>query len=372
MKLETFLTERWLNLYEHRAVHNLAETDIRPFKLQELIDICGEPEIVSEMLDIRLTYNPTPGSDGLREAIASLYKNCKPENILVTNGAMEAEFLLMNSIVNQGDRVIVQYPAYQSLYSIARGRGAEVMFWEVPPSGSRTADVSSLLEMMDDNIDLVILNTPQNPTGAIIPNEGMQLVVEKAKKLGIKIVCDEVYHGLSINAPETDYVFDIWNEAISVGSLSKSFGLSGLRLGWIAAPEEFVMSSWQWKDYTTITNSPLSDYLAQKALQHIDKVMERNLKIAKENLAYITAWFTARADEYEFIAPNGGVLCFPKIKRLQGSSEPFCMSLLEKTGVFIVPGDCFGYPGHIRLGFGGDLETLKVGLELMHEHLLSF
>ena len=372
MKLEAFLTERWLNLHEDRALYNIAETDIKSFKLQELIDICDEPEMLNQLLDIKLTYSPTPGSDGLREAIASLYKNCKAENILVTNGAMEAEFLLMNSIVNAGDRVIVQYPAYQSLHSIARARGAEIQFWEVPPTGSRTADVTKLLEMMNEDIDLVVLNTPQNPTGAVIPTSSMQLVVEKAKQHGIKLVCDEVYHGLSINAEETAHVFDLWDEAISVGSLSKSFGLSGLRLGWIAGPKELVTSSWQWKDYTTITNSPVSDYLARKALKHIKPIMERNRKIAQNNLDYITDWFTSRSDEYDFIAPNGGVLCFPKLRRITGSSEPFCISLLENTGVFIVPGDCFGFPGHVRIGFGGDLEILKIGLKKMHAHLLNF
>lgn len=362
MQLAPFLVEHWLNTHELTARYNLAETDAKPFTVQELLDLTETD--VKELLDTRISYNPTLGSDSLRKLIAGFYPGSTVDNVLVTTGAMEADFLLANILVNSGDTVIVQYPAYQVLYSVAEARGANVKFWKLNAKEGFRPDLNKLEDLIDNKTKLLVLNIPHNPTGAVINETDLKTILGWAEKKDFWVLCDEVYHDLALE-PGTvpPYARTLSPRALSVGSMSKAYGLSGLRLGWFVGPQELVEQAWQWKDYTSISISPVSDFLAQSALANKQKVMARNKAIARTNWEVLLRWFKQWQDLIDYVPPTAGVLTFPWLKRADISGTDFCQGAFDQEGVLLVPGEAFGQPGHFRIGFGGDSETFATGLK---------
>ena len=365
MDIKTFAVERWMNTYENDAIYNLAETDAKPFTLEELLSLGDKSKLMEQLLKVKLGYNPTTGREELRETISSFYTDTLPENILVTTGAIEADFLVMNTLVEPQDTVIVQFPAYQALYSTAEARGANVKYWNMDIDENYEPNIDKLKELIDDKTKLVVLNIPHNPTGAVISEEQLKTILSWAEEKDFWVLCDEVYHDFTLNPNIVPpHGRSLSKKAISVGSMSKSYGLSGLRLGWIAGPSEIVEECWGWKDYTSISNSPINDFLATFALQNVDKVMERNLKIARENLGIITEWLKDHDEYFDYVLPKAGVLLFPKLKNLSLSSEEVCKALYNEHKLLMVPGECFKMPGHLRIGFGNDTDMFKTGLAI--------
>jgi len=369
VKIREFLVERWLNTLELGARFNLAETDAKPFTLEELLALGDREELLAELAAIRLGYNPTMGSFALRQAIAGLYQSVTPKQVLVTGGAIEADFLLANVLVEPGDTVIVQFPAYQVLYAVAEARGATVKRWTMSLDNGYRPDLDRLAALIDDRTKLVVINTPHNPTGAVLTREELETILGWAEERGFWVLSDEVYHGLAYEEGLLPPLArDLSPRAISVGSMSKTFGLSGLRLGWIAGPEEILQACWSWKDYTSISNSPLSDFLARLALVNVDRVWERNLALARENRRVLLDWFEENRPIIDYVAPRAGLVCFPRFN-LPISTEEFCRRAYEERGVLLVPGECFEMPGHIRFGFGGDPAEFAAGLRELGEVL---
>lgn len=365
MQPKTFGVERWMNTYELFAKYNLAETDAKAFTLDELLSLGDKQKLLQELLEITICYNDTTGSDNLRKIISGFYKDTGPENILVTTGAIEADFLISNALVQQGDTVIVQFPAYQALYSTAEARGANVKYWNMRIENNYEPDIDELIELIDEKTKLIILNVPHNPTGATISRPQLEKILGIAEEKGFWVLCDEVYHNLAIKPGVIPpHGRSLSKRAISVGSMSKSYGLSGLRLGWLAAPEEIVEKCWCWKDYTSISNSPLNDFLACFALTNTEKVMERNLGIANKNLNTLMKWFKEHENFFEYVEPKAGVLSFPKLKNLPITSEQLCKQLFKKHSLLMVPGECFEMPGHLRIGFGNDSKMFETGLNI--------
>ena len=197
MEIKEFMVERWLNTFELGAHYNLAETDAKPFTLEELLSLGDRERLLEDFLAIKLGYNPTTGSEDLRQTISRLYQSVTPEEVLVTNGAIEADFLLANVLVEPGDTVIVQFPAYQVLYSVAEARGARVKRWTMDLDKGYRPDLDQLAELIDDRTKLVVINTPHNPTGAVISREDLETILGWAEERGFWVLSDEVYHGLA-------------------------------------------------------------------------------------------------------------------------------------------------------------------------------
>jgi aspartate/methionine/tyrosine aminotransferase len=369
MQIKEFKVERWLNTFELGARFNLAETDAKPFTVEELLSLDDREKLLPELMGVKLGYNPTTGSLDLRRAVSRLYQSVTPEQVLITSGAIEADFLLANVLVEPGDTVVVQFPAYQVLYAVAEARGARVKRWCMSLDNGYRPDLNQLAALIDDNTKLVVINTPHNPTGAVLSREDLETILAWAEERGFWVLADEVYHGLAYEegllAP---LARDLSPRAISVGSMSKTFGLSGLRLGWMAGPEEILQACWSWKDYTSISNSPLSDFLARLALTNVDKVWERNLSLAKGNLKVLLDWFNRHQPYIDYVVPRAGLVCFPRFN-LPISTEEFCRRAYNERGVLLVPGECFEMPGHIRFGFGGDPVEFAAGLREVEELL---
>ncbi len=361
--MQPFLVERWLNRYEQGVSYNLAETDAYPYTLAEIIALGGGQKLVQEMLDTRLGYNVTPGSDALRGGLASLYNNLEPGDILVTTGAMEADFALLNTLVEPGDEVVVQTPAYQVLTAVAEARGARVKYWEVRWEDGFEPDLTSLQELLDSNTRLLVLNSPHNPTGAVLVERDMLQILDWAEQGGFRVLVDEVYRGIAHGKEEVaPAARDLSTRAISVGSLSKTFGLSGLRVGWLAADPDLVEACWGWKDYTTISISPLSDLLARAALEQRHQVWERSRSLARVNLERLGSWLEELGPVASWVPPQAGLVCFPRLE-IPGGTREFCRRAAEERGVLLVPGECFNCPGHIRFGIGGDPDEFAAGLD---------
>ncbi|MDD4363237.1 MAG: aminotransferase class I/II-fold pyridoxal phosphate-dependent enzyme [Atribacterota bacterium] len=374
MKINTFQVERWLNLYEDKAKFELAETDAKPFTIEELSQLNPQENLLQKLAKIKIGYNPTKGSKSLRKKIANLYgNNTSEENILVTTGAIEADFLLANVLLEKGDKVIALWPAYQALYSTAESCGAKLEFWKLSPENNFQPDIEELAKIIDEKTKLVVLNIPNNPTGAIINESQLKTILKWSEEYDFYVLCDEVYHELiTDNNIVPPYGHSLSKKAISVGSMSKAYGLSGIRLGWIAGSETIIDQCWQLKDYTSISNSPISDYLAQFALDNFKKIFERNSNILKSNREVISLWFTEHQKYFDFYLPDAGVLCFPKIKNLPISSEELALDLFHKKSLLVVPGECFGFPNFLRIGFGGDTAKLKKSLSVFSSYLKEF
>lgn len=372
MEIKTFAVERWMNTYENDAVYNLAETDAKPFTLDELLSLGNKDELMEELLKIKLGYNPTTGRQELREVIAGFYRETLPENILITTGAIEADFLVTNVLVKPGDTVIVQFPAYQALYSTAEARGAQVKYWQMEIDNGYEPDLDELKKLIDENTKLIVLNIPHNPTGAVISESQLKTILSWAEDGDFWVLCDEVYHDFALYPNIVPpHGRSLSKRAISVGSMSKSYGLSGLRLGWIAGPEEVVNACWGWKDYTSISNSPINDFLATFALKNVDKVIERNLSIARKNLEFFLKWLEEHKDYFDYVEPKAGVLMFPRLKNIDVTTEELCKKLYEQYKLLMVPGECFDRPGFLRIGFGNDSDMFEKGLAIFSQFLNS-
>ena len=371
MNIKSFKVERWLNTYENDADYEMAETDVKPFTLKELLELGDFENLEEQILNIKLGYNPTSGSDKLKETVASLYRyNTKPENVLITTGAIEADYHVTNSLVNKGDTVIAQFPAYQALYSTAEARGAKIKYWRMKPENEYKPDINELKRLIDEKTKLVVLNIPNNPTGAVISEVQLKTILKWAEEQDFYVLCDEVYHELElIKGVIPPYGRSLSKKAVSVGSMSKAYGLSGLRLGWIVGPKEIVQKCWEGKDYTTISNAPLSDFLATFALINREKIMQRNLTIARKNFKTLLTWFKQHEYFFDYIMPEVGVLCFPKLKNIPLTSEELCKKIFNEKKLLLVPGECFDMPGHLRIGFGGDSKSFNICLTILSDYL---
>ena len=371
MKIKPFQVERWLNRYENEAEYELAETDARAFTLEELNQLNPKENLCQNLLKIEIGYNPTSGSDPLKAMIADLYGlNTSSRNILVTTGAIEADFLLSNVLVNPGDKVIVLWPAYQALYSTAESCGARLDFWKLSPEDNFMPDLEKLSTLLNREVKLLILNIPHNPTGAVISRTQLETILNWAEEYDFYVLCDEVYHELIFQPGIVPpYARSLSERAISVGSMSKAYGLSGLRLGWIAATEEIIDQCWQYKDYTSISNSPISDYLAQFALSHLAQISQRNHHIILKNRELLKKWFEENDQYFQAYLPEAGVLCFPKLKNIPVTSLQLARDLYNQKSLLVVPGEYFNMPGFLRIGFGGDTQKLEKSLSVFTAYL---
>jgi aspartate/methionine/tyrosine aminotransferase len=371
MKINNFQVERWLDTYETRAQYELAETDAKPFTLEELSQLNPQENLLQKLSSMKIGYNPTMGSDLLRNKIANLYgPDTAAENILVTTGAIEADFLLSNTLVNDGDKVVILWPAYQALYSTAEACGAQLEFWKLSADNYFQPDLKKLSAILDKKTKLLVLNIPNNPTGAVISEQQLKTILRWAEEYDFYVLCDEVYHELIFqDGIVPPYARSLSKRAISVGSMSKAYGLSGLRLGWIAGPESIIEQCWSYKDYTSISNSPISDYLAQFALDKFDLISKRNYRIITKNRETLKQWFEEHSQYFDYYLPEAGVLCFPGLKNIPISSKELALDLFDKKSLLVVPGECFDIPNHLRIGFGGDTHKLEKSLAIFSDYL---
>lgn len=366
MKIETFALERWMTAHELDVEYDITESGIAPLSVNDLLAFAPPEErdaLRSGLLGTRLGYSEARGSAGLRAALAATYRDTGPENILVTTGAIEANFLLFNTLLAPGDHVVCVHPAYQQLASVPRAIGCEVSRWTLHPETGFRYDMDALERLVTPRTKLIVVNTPHNPTGALLGADELRRVYGLAESVGAQVLCDEAYRWLTIPGGESlaPPARDLGARGISVGTFSKPFGLPGVRVGWIAGPEALVAACWGMRDYTSLSPAKLSDALALLALRHRDQVVARNHAIVAANLATARAWFAAHADVATWTPPRGGLLALLRYD-LPMPSRELADHLASEYGVMLAPGSAFGYEGYLRLGIGQEPERFAAGL----------
>ena len=372
MKIRPFAIEIWMNEFENHCEYNLAETCVASLTIEELLSLSGKTDsVMADLLPMKMTYGAIEGSDRLRSNIGDLYSSQKLNNILITHGAIGANALVYQTLIGAGDHVISVLPTYQRLYSIPESLGAEVDILPLRPENDFLPDLEELSGLMRTDTKLIAINNPNNPTGALMDEDYLNRIVEIANSSGTYILGDEVYRGTDQQGDgSTVSIADLYQRGIASGSMSKAFSLAGVRLGWIAGPEDFIRDVTIHRDYNTISVSMLDDYFSCLALEAREKILERSRQITRGNLEILDAWIN---DEplLSYIKPRSGTTAFIKYD-IDLPSRDFCIQLLEQTGVMLTPGSVLDMEGWLRMGYANDPEILRQGLARISEFLSGF
>jgi aspartate/methionine/tyrosine aminotransferase len=372
MNITPFGLERYFAKYEFKARYLLSSSDCESMPVGDLLDF--EPGAREQFERCWLGYTESQGSPELRREIATLYTSIAPEQLLVHAGAEEAIYAFMMSTLNPGDHVVVHAPCYQSLSEIARSVGCEVTPWLTYAANGWELDVAFLRNNIRPNTRLIVVNSPHNPTGYHMTAETQRQIINIARERNITLFSDEVYRHLEHDPRDTlPAVCDLYENAVSLGVLSKTYGLPGLRIGWIATRNHDIYQKIaELKDYLSICNSAPSEFLGTLALRHREALARRSRDIIRTNLDVLDGFFGRYADVFAWWRPKASSTAFPAL-RLDIAVEAFCADVVERMGVLLLPGTCYGYGDkHFRIGFGrrNMLEALVQFEEYVKESLL--
>jgi len=364
MKLHVFELERWQSTWENRVRYNLSESGVHPLRVSELLR--GEDV---EFLGHSLGYSQTNGTEELRKTIAAIYPRADLENVLVTNGSSEANFVAMWSLLEKGVEVVVMLPNYMQIWGLAKTFQAKVKSFRLREMhGEWKPDIPALRRAVGKRTKLIAVCNPNNPTGAVMREEAVDEVCEIAEKADAWILSDEVYQGAELDGVAAPTFWGRYRKAIVVNGLSKAYGLPGLRIGWIVTTRELAEKLWAYHDYSTIAPTTLGDYLARKALEPEMrvKILARTREILQANLPIVEDWVEKHQADFSFIPPRAGAIAYLKYK-LKVNSSRFADRLLREKSTLIVPGDQFGMDGYLRIGYGSPRECLTAGLNRIGE-----
>lgn len=367
MKINDFKLERFFAKYEFNTPYLLCCSDCESLSIEDLFNLDKTAE--TNFKKLWLGYTESLGHPELREEISKLYTNTTPNNIIVFTGAEEGIFIFINTLLEKNDEIIVQSPCYQSLTDVAKGLNCSVKEWPMNPNNNWELDLDILGKSITPHTKAIVVNLPNNPTGYTVSKEMYNTIADIAQKHNIHLFSDEVYRFLEYDEQNRlPAGCDIYDKGVSLGVMSKSLGLPGLRIGWIATRDkELYKKIASFKDFTTICNSAPSEFLSILALKHKEYILERNLGIVKTNLTYLDEFFERYPDVFEWVRPKAGPLIFPRLKGDE-DVDAFCLDLLDKKGVLLAPGSQFNYSGrHFRLGFGR--KNMPEALEKLAEYL---
>jgi len=366
MNLPPFKLERYFAKYEFNTEYLLCSSDSESMPVADLLAM--EEGAAQKFQQVWLGYTESPGSPALRAEICRLYETMQPEEILIHTGAQEAIFLFMFAAFKEFDHVIVHSPGYQSLAEVARAAGCDVSPWRAREENGWSLDLDELRHLMRTNTKAIIINTPHNPTGYLMAPEDYQAVHTFALENKLLLFSDEVYRESEYDpATRLPAACDLGDHAVSLGVTSKTYGLAGLRIGWVATKNRQIYEKMaSLKDYTTICNSAPSEFLAEVAMRNRTRLAERNLGIIKNNLAIIEDLFARHSGRFSWVRPRAGSMAFPRL--LKGNVEEFCDRLVKKAGVLLLPGSVYDDArNHFRLGLGR--KNLPQAVEKLEEFL---
>ena len=350
MKIRPFALERFFAKHEFSVKHLACASDPDSLTTREVLAL--EPGSEARLLDLGLGYGESLGQPELRSAIAALFTHIAPEDTLVHAGAEEAIFAFMHVLLSPGDHVIVHTPAYQSLYEVAASAGASVTRWEAREADLWQPDVEALEKLIRPETKLLVINSPHNPTGALISRDRLEAIVALARKHGLWLFGDEVYRGVEYGAPRNPSVVELYERGVSLGATAKVYGLAGLRIGWLVCRDRSLLERVAtFKDYLTICSPGPSELLAAIALRHAEQLATRTKKIVQANVPLVQRLIDERPHQLSWVRPVSGTTGF--IRHLGGSTEQWTRELLERTGVLLLPGPLFDFADtHFRIGLG--------------------
>jgi aspartate/methionine/tyrosine aminotransferase len=393
VKVNDFQVTAWFDQNAHDSEHDLAGTASAPLSIKELIEISEHSEKSKEALDfnlIDLNYNhPMKGGQLLRENLAGLYSarsaGITSNDVLITNGGIDANNIVISALIHPGDHVICHWPTYQQLYEMPKAYGADVSLWRTDPSSKWQADIEELRTLVNENTKMIIVNVPQNPSGAIIPKPQLEKVIEIAEERGIIVFCDEAFRPLfhGISPSDDDFPTSIVNmgyrKTVATSTMSKAYGLPGIRAGWIVSRDpDIINDCFRMRYYTTTTVSQLDEAVAAEALSGrcIHALLARNIQYCKQNAEAWQNFIDAHNWGCSWVRPIAGTTAMVKFHKMGKPVDDvrFSLSLQEKAGVCVLPGSrCFGddqyFKGYVRVGLGIKPETVKNGLAALSKFM---
>lgn len=366
MLIELFEMERWQSTWENQVRYNLSESGVHPMRVSELIEEAHWRELRDQLLG----YPQTNGTIELRERVSDLYPGSDVDNVIVTNGTAEANFISILNLVEPADEVVVMIPNYMQIWGLTRSLGARATPLRLRPENHWEVDLDELESLVSKKTKLIAVCNPNNPTGAVLSEEQMRRICETAGRVGAWLLADEVYQGAELDGEITPTFWGWYDRLLVTAGLSKAYGLPGLRIGWVVGPPEKIEELWSYKDYTSIAPSATSDFLARIALepQRRVRILDRTRTILKNQLPLVEQWAKGHGELLDMTAPRAGAFAVVRYD-LDVNSRKLMDRLREEKSVLIVPGDQFQMDHYVRIGYGGEPDILAKGLSLFSELL---
>jgi aspartate/methionine/tyrosine aminotransferase len=358
--MKPFVMERWQSHHENRVRYNLSESGVHPLTLEELLDLAGETDSI---LGTGLGYGQSNGTTTLRERIAALYDHATADAVVVTNGSAEANFVAAWRLLGPGDPVAILTPTYMQLPGLGEGLAGPVRRIPLREERRWQPDPDEVRRAITEDTRLVVVTNPQNPTGVRLDDTSVMAVLGAAERVGAWVLADEVYAGAEADGRRTPSLYGRYERVIATGSLSKAYGLPGLRIGWLVAPGSLAEELWARKDYTTISPGALTDSLAALALREDvrDRLIDRGRRIVREHVDVVRRW-VAETDGFRPFHHDAGAICFPRYD-LDVDSLALAERLRAEMDTLIVPGAHFDLGPYLRIGFGIPRPELEAALD---------
>lgn len=358
MRLERARLEDWLRDYYFTTSIDLGGSGVQCWTLAELRELTGTT--TAELDAISLDDSDTFGSTELRAALAARWTAGDVSRVMATHGSTEAIFVVMASLLEAGDEVVVLRPCYHALSAVAKGVGCQLVPWPLRPEQDFQPDLDELRNLVSHRTKMIVVNFPHNPTGVTITTAQQQQLVAIAAGIDAYLVWDAAFTELTYGTPPLPDPSECYRRCVSLGTLSKAYGLPGLRVGWCLGDPELLAQFIPLRDRLTICLSPVVELLAARAVKYADLLIGPRLAQAARNLSTLGDWADSMAAKVELTRPGGGVTVFPRLD--VSDVDALCRHMCEDEGILVVPGSCFGDQSRIRLGFGSSSSTYAHGL----------
>jgi aspartate/methionine/tyrosine aminotransferase len=368
MQIQPFELERWQSIWENKVELNISESGVHPLTTSELVPDAATT--LQKILDVPQYYPQTNGSEELRSRVAELYPGAKAENILVTCGGSEANFIATWALLEPADEIVFMMPNYMQIAGLARAFGATVKPLWLREELQWGIDLDELPRLIGPKTRLIAICNPNNPTGSVLKKEERAAIVAAAEKVGAWILADEVYRGAEFDGVMTASFWGGYDRILCTAGLSKAFSLPGLRTGWVVGAPKMVERLWGYHDYTSIGPSMLTDRLASVALEPKRRawILNRTRETLLRNYPALQTWLKSHADSFSHVPPKAGAIAWAGLRRGQNSAQ-MAEQLREKKSVLLVAGEQLGMESFVRFGFGGDPEHLRKALVRIDEWL---
>jgi aspartate/methionine/tyrosine aminotransferase len=361
--------ERWQSAWEHRVSYNLAESGVHPLTIDELLAITDTDR--DEFNSVLLGYSQADGTDPLRAAIAALYPGASDDNVIVTVGSCEANFVTTWTLLEPGDQVAILSPLYRQTWGLAQNFGAQVSTFNLKPELGWEPDPDEVARAIVPGTKLVIVTNPNNPTGHVLSQSMRAEILSRTEAVGAWLLADEVYQGAELNAKTTATLWGSYERTVAVNGLSKAYGLPGLRIGWLVGPTEFKQALWSRHDYTVIGPTAPSDFLATRALQVRDKILARTRAILNENYPILDGWLRQLSPAIKWWRPDCGAISFAQYKE-EIPSLDLAERVRTEYSILLQPGEHFGFDRSIRFGYGNESTQFKQALDVLGPAMVKY
>jgi len=367
-----FELEREMGLWEHNVTYNLSESGVQPMTTRELFG--GNRDLLEGFLDVELNYIQSNGSIQLRDQIAGIYPGAKRDDVIVTVGAAQANFTSVLTTLDPGDEIVIMLPNYMQIWGAAKNLGLKVKTFSLKHELGWGFDIDDFRNTVAENTRLIAVCNPNNPTGHIMTAEEQQAVMTAADEVGAWVLSDEVYAGAEHHTDDvTPSLWGSYDKVLAVGSMSKSYALPGLRIGWVVSNPEMANALWARQDYLTICGTMLGDRLAAYALspEVRPRVLARTRDYVRRGFSNLSRWVESHNDIFSVIPPEAAAIAFVQYKPEINSSQ-YVNYLATQYDAYIVPGDHFGMDNYLRISYGLADDYVNEGLRRIYEAFTTY